>query len=196
MARLQTSFILGYHGCQAEVGEAVLSGAAKLIGSNEDFHWLGPGVYFWESDPLRAWEWADWKTSGGDIQEPFVIGAAIDLGNCLDLLARDSLELVQQAYSSFVATVTAMDERAALPHNKRAGSKDEDNLLRFLDCAVIKHLHSAIEVQGEEPFDTVRGLFTEGEELFPGSGFQKKTHIQIAVRNPDCIKGLFRAARP
>ena len=26
----------------------------------------------------------------------------------------------------------------------------------------------------------------------PSSGFYEKTHIQIAVRNPDCIKGIFR----
>lgn len=41
-------------------------------------------------------------------------------------------------------------------------------------------------------FDTVRGLFTEGGPLFPGSGFRAKTHVQVAVRSADNIKGYFR----
>lgn len=34
-------------------------------------------------------------------------------------------------------------------------------------------------------------MFTEGGELCPGSGFRAKSHVEIAVRNDDCIKGLF-----
>ncbi len=68
--------------------------------------------------------------------------------------------------------------------------------MRFLDCAVIRHLHTAIERVPEEkrlvaPFDTVRGMFTEGKRLYPGCGYREKTHVQIAVRNADCIKGIF-----
>ncbi len=40
-------------------------------------------------------------------------------------------------------------------------------------------------------FDTVRGVFTEGGPAFPGAGIQKKSHIQICIRNMDCIKGFF-----
>jgi hypothetical protein len=40
-------------------------------------------------------------------------------------------------------------------------------------------------------FDTVRGMFTEGDELYPGAAFYHQSHVQIAVRNPDCIKGVF-----
>jgi hypothetical protein len=43
----------------------------------------------------------------------------------------------------------------------------------------------------ESAFDSVRGLFPEGEELYPGAGFKDRTHIQIAVCNPDRILGLF-----
>ena len=39
---------------------------------------------------------------------------------------------------------------------------------------------------------SVRAMFPEGEALFDGAGFQSKSHIQIAVRNPNCIKGYFR----
>lgn len=167
-----------------------------MDGSERDYDWLGPGIYFWESDPVRAWEWAHWKVRRGDFTDPFVVGAAIDLGNCLDLMARDSLEILESAYQSFASLIQAAGDGRELPVNKKAGSADEDNLLRYLDCAVIKHLHSALEDQGQEDFDTVRGLFTEGGELFPGSGFKKKTHVQIAVRSNQCIKGFFRVEKP
>ena len=32
----------------------------------------------------------------------------------------------------------------------------------------------------------------EGERLYRTSGFRKQTHIQICVRNPAMIKGVFR----
>jgi hypothetical protein len=38
----------------------------------------------------------------------------------------------------------------------------------------------------------VRAAFPEGREIYPGAGFDEKTHIQIALRNLDCIKGVFR----
>ena len=83
MNRLHTSFVLGYHGCSAEVGERCLMGE-PLVGSDQEYDWLGPGIYFWESDPLRAWEWADEKVDRSKFESAFVVGAVIDLGNCLD----------------------------------------------------------------------------------------------------------------
>lgn len=79
-----------------------------------------------------------------------------------------------------------------MPENKTAAKDPSPDLvLRFLDSAVIKHLHSMIEAEGGEPFDSVRALFGEGIPLYDGSGFRHKTHIQIAVRNLACIKGVF-----
>lgn len=43
-----------------------------------------------------------------------------------------------------------------------------------------------------KPFDSVRGAFPEGGEAFPGGGISAKTHIQICIRNPNCIKGSFQ----
>lgn len=44
---------------------------------------------------------------------------------------------------------------------------------------------------GVSAADTVKGVFTEGTPLYEGSGFREKTHIQIVVRDSQCIKGLF-----
>jgi hypothetical protein len=191
--RLHTSFVLGYHGCSRDVGEAVLAGSIKLAKSERDYDWLGPGIYFWESDPRRAWEWADAAVKRGDYREPFVLGAAIDLGHCLDMMARESLELVAAAFHGLTELVTAAGDGRKLPENK---GSDGDKLMRFLDCAVIRYLHQVVEDREEGAFDSVRGLFTEGDALFPGSGFSIKTHVQIAVRSDKCIKGVFRVARP
>lgn len=84
-----------------------------------------------------------------------------------------------------------------MPRNRSApGQPNADRVLRFLDCAVLKHLHSILDGQPIEdrvihPFDTVRGMFTEGGRLFPGSGIRQRSHVQIAVRNDACIQGLF-----
>ena len=57
---------------------------------------------------------------------------------------------------------------------------------------MLKHLHSIIEAQPDfECYDNARGMFTEGGRRYSGSGFHRKGHVQIAVRNNACIKGLF-----
>lgn len=196
MSRLATSFVLAYHGCDESVAQQVIAGETALLQSDKEYDWLGPGAYFWESDPQRALEWAEWKKRRGDYEDPTVIGAAIDLGNCLDLVSRQDLDLLRTAYEAFCETQIVSG--LPLPQNKNPkGRRDEDRVLRYLDCAVINHLHRMIESEPEAtrpaaPFDTVRGMFTEGSPLYKGSGFYERSHVQIAVRNDDCIKGVFR----
>ena len=40
-------------------------------------------------------------------------------------------------------------------------------------------------------YDSVRCAFIEGESLYENAGFHEKNHIQICIRNPNCIKGYF-----
>lgn len=195
MSRLATSFVLGYHGCERSTADRAVNGEIDLLHSDKGFDWLGPGAYFWESDPRRALEWAQWKAGRGDYAEPAVIGAVIDLRNCLDLMSREDLELLRSAQRSLLRL-----RRLAglpMPRNRSApGQPNSDRVLRYLDCAVLRHLHSIQESPPSderlvEPFDTVRGMFTEGGRLYPGSGFRQRSHVQIAVRNSECIRGLF-----
>lgn len=195
MSRLATSFVLGYHGCKREIAEQAVAGQIDILQSDRDFDWLGPGAYFWESDPLRAREWADWKVARGDYDDAAVIGAVIDLRNCLDLSSRRDLDLLRSAYESFHETQVLAD--LPMPENRDApADSNEDRVLRYLDCAVLRHLHQIIEKQPTsgrliEPFDSVRGMFPEGGPLYPGGKIMLKSHVQIAVRNSDCIKGVF-----
>jgi len=88
------------------------------------------------------------------------------------------------AYESLVEITTAA--KLHLPTNSN------DQLRRNLDCAVARRLHTILESQSLPAVDTVKGIFMEGMPAYPGAGFYEKTHIQLAVRNAQCIKGVFR----
>lgn len=189
MSRRATSFVLGYQGCSRQVARRAILGQTQLLPSEKAYDWLGAGIYFWESDAKRAWEWAQDRCARTG-EQPCVVGAAIDLGNCLDLLTRADQDLLRRAYDILLETYAAADRPLPRNENARMGG-DRDRKLRKLDCAVIEELHDTAPAWGLEPFDTVRGMFTEGAEIYPGSGFYERSHVQIAVRNPAAIKGLF-----
>lgn len=186
------NFILGFHGCDRKVGEAILSGMVAQVKSVNIYDWLGHGYYFWENNPERAIQYAEEMNSNpsrtkGMVYEPFVIGAVIDLGHCLNLLEGKSLLLLKSSYQ-LLKDATSLSEKP-LPVNKLV---DGQPLLRDLDCAVIETLHQCRKKSELKGFDSVRGMFAEGKELYPGAGFQEQSHIQICVCNPNCIKGYFR----
>lgn len=186
MHRLSSSFALGYHGCDKSVLAKVLSGI-EFQPSDNDYDWLGPGIYFWEANPIRGLEYAKelmGLTRGPNIVNPAVVGAVIDLGLCLDLTTSAGVQHVRSAYGHLVEIT--MKAGSVLP-------KNNPNLLtRNLDCAVIRLLHDIRQDANETPVDTVRGVFLEGTPIYDDSGFYAKTHIQICVRNSACIKGIFR----
>ena len=187
MIRPRCPFIIGYHGCDRSVGMRAVCREKALKKSRKLYHWLGSGVYFWENDKERALEWAQEKASRGELAEPFVIGGVIDLGQCLDLSARENTELVSEAYRSLVA-LHAASGLGEFPENRPAPKDPRaDKVMRHLDCAVINHVVKL----ADNGFDTVRGLFVEGDPIYPGGEIYHKTHAEIAVRNLDCIIGLF-----
>jgi hypothetical protein len=182
--------VLGYHGCAQSTAEKLLSGESTFAASQNEFDWLGSGIYFWEANPGRGLEFAGEQRKRGKFEDdPCVVGAVLDLGYCLDLTSSAGVEAVAAAYSSFAA----ITKRAAKPMPTNRGGADL--LLRELDCAVINHLHQ-IRQSAETPlqaFDSVKGVFlAEGGQIYEGSGFYRKTHIQICIRTPSCIKGVFR----
>jgi hypothetical protein len=188
------SFILGFHGCDEALAEKVFSGKMFLKPSQNDYDWLGQGVYFWENNPRRALEYAKHLKKHPEqcketIKKPAVIGAVIDLGRCLNLLDSTSIELVAEAYTLYEKSCAAKGQEMAENKNIK-GSKDL--LLRYRDCAVIDTLHTFRSANNERPFDSVRGMFMEGSPIYKGAGFHDKSHIQVCVCNPDCIKGYFR----
>jgi hypothetical protein len=153
----------------------------------------GSGRAFTSGRPIRGYEWARAHCEGTG-EEPFVIGAVIHLGNCLNLMDRDSLGALRDVYASFKLFHASAHPGEPLPRNRltRLGSS------HALDCAVINHLHWMIEASQEDvaspqPCNTVRGLYQEDEPVFDGSMIRAKTHIQISVLTPEeTIQGCFR----
>ena len=188
-----TGLVLGFHGCDKSVVEEVLNNRQSLRGSNNKYDWLGNGVYFWENSPSRALEYANYLKENSTravnpIKEPAVIGAVLQFGHCLDLLDYQNLKLLKLGYEILKETYEVSEYE--LPKNKPVGDIKE-LLLRELDCAVIETLHKVRKESKIRPFDSVRGVFWEGEELYPNAGFREKDHIQICIRNPNCVKGYF-----
>lgn len=78
-----------------------------------------------------------------------------------------------------------------LPKNAALHPTDPDFLLRRADCAVTNWTIKRYEQASGLAIQTVRGVFQEGTDVFPGSGIKLRSHIQIAVRDTSCIVGYF-----
>ncbi len=113
------------------------------------------GIYFWELNPYRALEYAEKAASkkqkfAGDIKTPFVIGAHIELGNCLNLMESGSVEILKEAYRGLTKILEEAGKE--VPTNEGAN--------RRLDCMVFQHLH---ESRKDHPtlfqYDTIRCPF-------------------------------------
>lgn len=174
-------WVLGYHGCTAEFATDLISGARPISEwphSKNPYDWLGSGIYFWEHGPERAMQWA--RERRGD--SAATVGAIIQLGRCFDLLDVEFTKELLPAYQS-------EKERREAAGQPLLVNRGPDDALggRYLDCKVINRC-----LQRFPEFQVVRGAFQEGAPAFPGAKIFRESHIQIAVRDPRCILGVFR----
>jgi len=192
MYSTRPGLVLGFHGCDKTVVDKVINGKADLNFSENTFDWLGHGVYFWEYSAERAFDYATevslHKKGKNKIKDPAILGAVIDLGYCLDLIEFKNLAILKENFEYFKATCNSSG--IELPINKTIGGTD-DLLLRDLDCAIIEFVHQSRINMGRRPYDSIKGVFIEGSDLYPNAGFKEKNHIQICIRNPNCLKGFF-----
>jgi hypothetical protein len=135
------------------VGLKVLNGEISLNPSKNRWDWLGSGIYFWEQNPVRALEYAEECAEGkqrnsGRIEIPFVVGAIIELGNCLNLVEPKSIVALKHAHDRLEVTVKESGDK--MPINKGAN--------RMLDCAVVQFVHESQKRESEETFDIFAGL--------------------------------------
>ncbi|MFS4457294.1 hypothetical protein [Maribacter sp. 2304DJ31-5] len=201
MYSTKNNLLIGFHGCDESIRDALLTRPHYIHKSERPFDWLGHGVYFWENNYDRALAWAKDKARRGEIKKPSVIGAVISLKHCFDLLDNQFIDALVTYYNLMVEYYNTIGKN--IPENKDAKfDKFKDKLIRELDCAVLEFMHQKISEKIEKDvrengfstfknFDSVRGVFTEGGPAFEGAGIQKKSHIQICIRNPNCIKGFF-----
>ncbi len=177
--------VLGYHGCDESTAEAVLRGDSFKPSENA-YDWLGRGVYFWEYGPHRALRFAEQQQQRNKIARPAVVGALISLGNCFDLMDTQATLELEVCGRAFCDGYAARGE--SLPSNDGAAP---DHKKRLLDCALVNFYLSTLDVAGYG-YSSVRGAFHEGDPVLPGSKIYRETHIQLVVRQPGCIRGVFR----
>ena len=196
--------VVGFHGCDRTVADLVIQQNTHLSSSENKYDWLGHGIYFWEGSYERAYLWAK---NSSKVPNPAVIGAFIRLGNCLDLLDTAKIEYLKLGYE--ILEQEANKLKVDLPQNKSFRNGISFN--RELDCEVIQRIHQfnnelianrldLPNTEGENKgriqchpdfIDSVRGMFPEGDEVYPGAGFLSQNHIQLCIVNPNCIIGYF-----
>ncbi len=197
----KNNLIIGFHGCDSKITKSLLLKPNLVKKSEKPYDWLGHGIYFWENNFERAFEWAKDKEKKGEINKASVIGAVLSLDYCLDLLDSKFISMLSQYYKLMEQSYHLNGR--ILPQNKDLKTDEyKDKIVRELDCAVIEYTHQKIKENIEKEksekgytayksFDSVRGVFTEGGPAYTGAGIQLKNHIQICIRNTNCIKGFF-----
>jgi hypothetical protein len=172
--------VLCYHGCRRVFADAARSGSIALIEwrlSQNAYDWLGEGIHFWEGSRSRAAQWAVEHFGA----EADVLEVELELGHCLNLLESTYHDTLRQTYRNLRAAYRSRG--LTLPKNLK---KRHD-----LDCLVINKFVQFMEtlmVRQEIRFQTVRSVFEEGRPLFPGSALRAQSHIQVAVRDVQCIR--------
>lgn len=201
MYDVRPNLIIGFHGCEEETCNKLLNNPNNVIISKENFDWLGHGIYFWENNYDRALQWAKDKQKRGSIKKPAVIGAVLQLNYCCDFLDSKYIRTLQEY--QYLMTLAYKAAGKEMPQNKDLPKdQNKDKILRELDCAVIEFMHQRILVEAQDQmkkqgytgikiFDSTRGVFTEGGPAYEGAGIFAKSHIQICIRNLNCIQGFF-----
>ncbi len=205
MYDVKPNLIIGFHGCDASVCNALLNNPDNIKISKNPYDWLGYGMYFWENNYERAWQWAIDKKKRGVIKEPAVIGALLQPGYCCDFLDAKYIRMLANYHKEMQERYNNLG--IEMPRNRDLSiDQRKDMIFRELDCLAIEFMHERIliDVQSEikekgysnnDIFDSTRGAFIEGAPIYEGAGIYEKTHIQICIRNLNCIKGFFLPRR-
>ncbi|KFE68262.1 hypothetical protein [Hyalangium minutum] len=161
--------VIGYHGTRAEQAHLIVA-EQQMHPSRNPYDWLGDGIYFWEESQKRAIQWAYDRFPGEAIG---VVKASIRLGTCVNLPSQDFDSLLKAAYAEIEREYQARGEPTPTNRGKR----------RTLDCLVFNLLCDGLD----RPVDTLRGIYLEGNSLYPESGHTSHSHIHLCVRNSAAI---------
>jgi len=168
------NLVIGFHGCSEQTFDDVIRKGIPLKSSKNDYDWLGSGIYFWEQNYERAKEWAVEQAARKDGYKPAVIGAVIDLGNCLNLTDSKYIELLEEEYKLLREDMELTGQM--MPQNTWGG----DKLLRRLDCAVVEHLHAR----------TLNTCMPESKRWLPRTKIRLARSIQPGASFPKAKKSI------
>jgi hypothetical protein len=177
--------VYGYHGTSQTKAADILQHG--FLTRDNDYDWLGTGIYFFQDAPIRAKQWATQQHPNN----PAVIFALIKLENCIDLFDVGWQPLLKNMCNLFTERRRSMNR--PLPKQNPDRSK-----AHRLDCAFLNFAHELMLSQGQSiaplaplAIDSIRAAFIEGERIFPDSAIFDLTHVQIAIRNPTLIQECY-----
>jgi hypothetical protein len=100
----------------------------------------------------------------------------------MDLLDINWFSFLNEAYDSYVTRCKRLG--IVLPRQTSGAHR--------LDQAVINYAADLLAAAGT-PIRSVRGAFAEGRSAFPDSALLDRSHVQIAVRDPEVILKVARS---
>ena len=165
---------IGFHGTSVERAGRILAGGFQP--SRNDYDWLGDGAYFFQDSPSRAWQWARDRFGA----HAAVLGAEIDLTDCLDLLAVRWRRILAVAHEGYVRQLVIS---GTTPPRQTAGA-------HRLDRVVINYAADLLAEDGVM-VRSVRAAFEEGPPIYDGSALRTHSHVQIAVRDMAAIHRIW-----
>lgn len=163
---------VAYHGTTAEAAEAILREGFKT--SENTYDWLGDGIYFFQGPPERAREWAVEHCA-----DPAVIGCEIAIVDFLDLTNPEWTRFLTEQYDQYLTHCREVGEELPVQRGKA----------HRLDREVINYSVGALRREGV-PVRGVRGVFIEGDVVYPDSAIYALAHVQIAVLDATVIRSI------
>ena len=112
-----SSIVIGYHGCTEYILNRVVNGYIEDLNFSEnEYDWLGKGIYFWENDYERAKQWAieNIKKHDSGIDRPAVLGAVILPHKCLDLTKIEGTIFLEKAKARSCQKINLLVEKTMI----------------------------------------------------------------------------------
>lgn len=189
--------LVAFHGCDVTVRDDLVAGRIKPKSSKNRYDWLGPGFYLFENDAERAAAFAATASAEPSrrltsklIATPAVVGCVLNIQRCLDMTTRPALREFELALPLLMEVLDR--SHTDRPENRAASEDDSEYLLRHLDNAVLTYIHQLRDAEaGGIHYQAVRGAFRQGAPIAENSGFHQDSHVQIALRDTECIVGFF-----
>jgi hypothetical protein len=170
--------VVGYHGTKKSTALKVVSGETSILRSENEFDWLGNGIYYWEYAPKQAWAWAERKRKNErwpKDEAVAVVASMIRLGFCFDLLDPDNIRELKDYHRAYMRMC---EKLAQEPKNNYQHKK-------YLDCSVFQLAYAALEDDGIQ-VDSARSVYVPTgpqRRAWKSSWVSEEAHIQLCVRN-------------
>jgi len=166
--------VLAYHGTQNNLVGGIIENGFKV--SQNQYDWLGDGVYFFQDAPVRAKFWGNSQYGS----QSAVIGAKINLTGCMDLIDVSWSHFLADIYNELIEKFKT--EKVPIPVQSNGAHR--------LDRAVLNYAINSLQDTGVV-VKSIRGVFAEGDAIYPNSALFDKSHVQIAVRDVSVIEEVW-----